>query len=598
MKFGGNASPAVSPRIESFEQMSVVSDGLSLGNGFGQASTQINLISRRGSNQFHGRAYYDFRNSGLNANSYANNASGVRRSKLILHDFGGSVGGPIIKDKLFFFGTFAMSKQPGTKSVTNSVLTPSAQQGLFTYNDATNSKITHTVNVYQLAQNYNPAFAGAQNAIIAAQLKSINGAVNGQGLTPVADPTLNTVQFNVPNATTVYYPVARVDYNLSDKVRMYLSWLMTRSNQQGNNAQPFPGATYANQNGGNYYKNYQSSFGLDYIISPTIVNQFKFGFLYDYTTNVAGVPALWETNDVIAWNMTGQVQGNTSGQNYALPTANYYPLFSLTDNVTYQHGGHTYNFGFQGYREQDHYYNAPVGFNIYNLGVANSDPLQNAFTYTGANPTLPGGNSTSQGEAEQLYAVLTGRVNTVSGSYAFDPKIHDYSHGHGGYTLDELAFATGIWFQDSWKILPTLTLNYGMRWDFTTDTHDLTSQYTSSTLSNIYGPTAPSDLFKPGALNGVANPAFTTNAHPYHGWYKSPQPSFGFAWNPKAAGDGFLGKLMGNGTVVRANFGLRNFTEPYQYFWDAATSYGSFYYQQFGLTPTPNASGQAGTFPG
>ena len=132
-KYSGSTSPAVQARIESFEQVSTVTDGLSLGNGFGQASTQLNFISRRGSNQFHGRVYDDFRNSGLNANTYANNVSGVRRPKLILNDFGASVGGPILRDKLFFFGTFASSRQPTTVIATNNVFTPAAQQGNFTY---------------------------------------------------------------------------------------------------------------------------------------------------------------------------------------------------------------------------------------------------------------------------------------------------------------------------------------------------------------------------------------------------------------------------------------------------------------------------------
>ena len=69
----------------------------------------------------------------MNANSWANNAFGVPRNQLILNDFGGSAGGPILKDKLFFFGGFAMSKQPGAYSSTNNVLTTATQGGLFTF---------------------------------------------------------------------------------------------------------------------------------------------------------------------------------------------------------------------------------------------------------------------------------------------------------------------------------------------------------------------------------------------------------------------------------------------------------------------------------
>jgi hypothetical protein len=587
-KYSGSTSPAVQARIESFEQVSTVTDGLSLGNGFGQASTQLNFISRRGSNQFHGRIYDDFRNSGLNANTYANNASGVRRPKLILNDFGASVGGPILRDKLFFFGTYASSRQPTTVNPTNNVFTPSAQQGNFTYNG-------HTVNVFQLAQNYNPALPGKVNSTIASQQAAINTAVGNQGLSTTGDPNLLQLTYSAPGGITYYFPVGRLDYNLSDKVRMYLSFLYTQETSIGAYPQPFPGSGFSNQNGNYFFRNYQANYGLDYIISPKVVNQFKFSFLYDYTTFVSGTAKYWESHDVISWQYPGALNGDMSGANPSLPTGQFYPLFSLSDNVTYQKGAHTFNFGFQGYREQDHYYNPPVGFNIIPLGIASGDPVANAFTISGSNPTMPGANSTNQAAAEQLYAVLTGRIQNVNGSYAYNPHTGNYDHGHSGYDLNELALASGIWFQDSWKVFPTLTVNYGMRWDFTTATHDVSSAYHSSTQASVWGPTAIPDLFKPGTLNGVANPVLALNPNPYHGWYKSPQPQIGLAWNPRIDGDGFLHKLMGgNGTVIRAGFGLRNFTEPYQFFWDEASDYGSFFYQFFNLTA--NTSGQGGTF--
>src|SRR5579864_6580538 len=114
MKFGGNAEPNVMPRLENIQEMTVQTEQLNLDQGFGQANMQINFVTRRGSNAFHGRVYEDFRNAALNANSWLNDNAGLRKNPLIQNEFGGSVGGPIIKDKLFFFGTFAMGKQPGS----------------------------------------------------------------------------------------------------------------------------------------------------------------------------------------------------------------------------------------------------------------------------------------------------------------------------------------------------------------------------------------------------------------------------------------------------------------------------------------------------
>src|SRR6185312_17378146 len=138
-------------------------DQLDLNAGYGQSSTQLNFVSRRGSNRFHGRIYEDFRNDALNANSYSNNVSHTKRNKIILNDFGGSVGGPILHDKLFFFGTFAMSKQPGSASTSNSVLAADAQQGIPHYG-------AHQVNVLQLAHSFDPTLPNTINPMVGSQI--------------------------------------------------------------------------------------------------------------------------------------------------------------------------------------------------------------------------------------------------------------------------------------------------------------------------------------------------------------------------------------------------------------------------------------------
>ncbi|MFZ0814996.1 MAG: carboxypeptidase-like regulatory domain-containing protein, partial [Candidatus Sulfotelmatobacter sp.] len=161
MKFQGNSAPTVSPRLESIQEMTVQTESLNLDQGFGQANMQLNFVTRRGGNAFHGRAYDDFRNDWLNANSWLNDTitavdPSTPAPKNLLHrnDFGVSVGGPIIKDKLFFFGSYSERKIPGTYSTQNYLFTPAAQAGNFSYNG-------QTVNLFTLAQNYNAANPGA-----------------------------------------------------------------------------------------------------------------------------------------------------------------------------------------------------------------------------------------------------------------------------------------------------------------------------------------------------------------------------------------------------------------------------------------------------
>jgi hypothetical protein len=583
MKFVGNVEPAVQPRIEGIAEMTVQTDQLNLNSGFGQSSTQLNFVSRRGTNHFHGRAYEDFRNSGLNANSWINDVSGVRKNKLILNDFGVSVGGRILRDKLFFFGSFATSQQPGSFTSTNNFFTAAAQAGDFTYSGG-------TVNVLQLARQYNATLPSTVNSEISSAFSAVNSAVGTAGVTPTANPNFNQIAFINNSPTTQYFPSGRLDYNVSNSVKTYLSVMATTLTQPNVTAPLFPGSGFTNQTAGNKNLNIVASYGLDITLSPNLINQFKAGYLYDKTQYGYNAAPLYATQPTVLYNFPG-ANANISGQVYPTPITTFYPILNASDSITWQHAGHTVQAGYSFYREQDHYYNPPAGYPTFNLGLATGDPAIQAFTPS----TMPGSTQAEQLQAQQLYAILTGRISGLNGQYAFDRNTQQYYHGISEYPLDEVSMASGLFAEDSWKAMPTLTLNYGLRWDFTGAQHDITGAYTSASPSAIYGPSGLNNLFHPGSLLGDPNPALTRNQYPYAAWKIAPQPAVGFVWSPKVDTGGVLGKLLGNSaTVFRGGYALRNFTEPYQLFADNATDYFSFYYQNFYLTP--NNTGAPGTF--
>jgi hypothetical protein len=594
MKFDSNIEPAVSPRLEDIEQMSVQTDQLGLDSGFGQSSTQVNFVSKRGDNHFHGNVFEDFRNDGLNANSWLNNAFGDPKGKLIENDFGASVGGPILHDKLFFFGTYAERKIPGSYLVTNDVFTSTAQSGTYTYGG-------NSVNLLSLAQAYNKNYPGQTplpttiNSEVAKEFAAINSAEGSGHLAPSSDPNYQILGWNNSSPETDYFPVARVDYNASQKARMYLSWMMTETEQPGTTAPTFPGSGFANQTAGNWTRNFTNSYGFDYIFSPQLINQFKVGFLYDATKFAYNAAPLYVTEPTVNWNYPG-ASGNMSGQTYQAPIDTYYPIWDFTDSMTLQRGKHTFQYGGSWYKEQDHYWNAPGGFYNYNFGLATGDPAINAFTNSGTNATLPGASNAQLQQAYALYAILTGRLSNVNGENSYDIKTKQYAQTGtmSEYPLDEVSSAWSFFGEDSWRITSSLTLNFGLRWDVFGPEKDLTGFYHSADQASIYGPTAVGDLFDPGSLNGDLNPEIAVHPQPYQPWKVTPQPAFGFAWNPKVQSGPFAGILGGNKTVIRGGYALRRFTEPYQYFWDFATDYGQFYYQQFSLNP--NNTGQQGTF--
>ena len=375
---------------------------------------------------------------------------------------------------------------------------------------------------------------------------------------------------------------------MSPKVSMYLSTLVTNTSQPTYAAATFPGPDFSNQVAGNSSKNYTVGYGLTFVANPNLINQLKLGYLYNNTKFAYNAAPLYATQPTVLWNFPG-ANGSMSGQVYQSPITTFYPILSASDAVTWQHGPHSVSFGASWYREQDHYYNPPVGYNNNELGLASGDPALQAFTTS----SMPAANNSAVAEAAQLYAVLAGRISNINGTFPYSQQTKQFEHTIGAYNLDELVSATGLFIEDSWKIRPTLTLNYGLRWDFAVPQHDLTGAYHSASPGDIYGPSGLNNAFNPGSLKGNQDPVLATNPRPYNGWLLTPQPAFGFAWNPKIT-DGALKTLVGEGTVIRGGFALRRFTEPGQYFWNNAADYGSFYFQNFFLNA--NNTGGAGTF--
>jgi hypothetical protein len=595
MKFAGNVQPGLEARLEDIQEMTVQTGQMDLNQGAGTSSMQVNFVTRRGTNQFHGRVFEDHRNAALNANSWFNNATVQPKNPLILNEFGGSVGGPILKDKLFFFGSFAMAKQPGGYTAFNSVLTPAAQQGIFTYP----SDGTTQVNLFtQVAQP--KGLPAAVNAQIVSEQALINKAVSsgGASLTGSGDPNLQTVSWLVHSPTTRYYPALRVDYNISQKLRLDFSLEETKISQPNASAPPFPGSDFADQAGANTSNNYITSVGLSWTVTPNLVNQFRGGYYYNAYWYAQGTKPTWDSLPQVSWSICpGAIPPNyapCSGQGFNLPVSTYYPIVNAVDNATWLHGRHALTMGFDFYREQDHYWNAPDGIPNVDLKLVNGDPAYTAF-----GSYFSSASSGDKTEAENLYASLVGRIDSITpigSGFPYDPKTGKYATAAGSaYNLDELQKGWGLFAQDAFRITPHLTVNYGLRWDFTGDDHDLTSAYHGASESAMYGPSGVGNIFKPGTLTGDMNPAYVARSHQYAPWNVSPQPTIGVAWNPNLSG-GFLSKLFGgSSTVIRAGYDIKRFTEPYQYFWNNASNHGLAFFQYFSLLAAQGNG--SGTFP-
>src|SRR5215831_15106252 len=574
----------VQPRLENIAEMTIQTGQMDLSGGAGTSTLQINLVTRRGTNAFHGRAFEDFRNTALNANTWINNANRLPRNVIKLNDFGGSIGGPILKNKLFFYASMAASIAPLSKVSSATVLTPSAQQGIFTYR--TSSGATQTANVLQIAGS--GGYPSQVLSNISEQFAKINSVLNLGTITATSDPNLLTLNHVVPAPQTIKYPALRLDYNFRENVRFSLVYNQTKTECTSCNVPTWPGGINPYDKGAVNPNNRIVSFSNDWAIRTTLINQFHAGYTGQYSNFNPENRAIDLTQ---AFTQTW-AYGTSVIQLGRLPVSSFYPLLSANDSIVWQKGSHSFTMGGAWWREQDHYWNSPSGYPRYTFGINSQDPVASVF-----NSALSSAGTTPLANAQALYATLVGRISAVSTTRPLNFATKQYKP-FGEYDLNEVQQSAGFFFQDRWRVLPNLTISYGLRWEIIGDDHDVNGDYTSSrSVGDLWGPTTTGVSFQPGALGGIADPQMVAAVHHYKTSWINPEPAAAIAWSPKAD-HGFLGKLLGHDKmVIRAGFSLRAYNEGQQNFWAFGSSSGAFFYQSLSLTPT-TAPGLGNFMPG
>jgi len=594
------SSTAITPRLENVAEMVVSTDQLDMNQGFGNSTMQITYVTRRGTNDFRGRLYEDFRAEFLDAKNWGSTV----KPKYHRNEFGASVGGPILTDRLFFFGSGSVNDVPGNRTSTRTYFADPAKQGIFTYGNGAQANLFSIFAAYNKAKGTTfPASVSQINAMTQARIAQVDGYMKNAGgisapeVQPT-DPNLRQWEWTGPNPTRTYYPTFRVDYNLSNRWRVNATYNQTKSSSPNANADHWPGDGRGAANSSN---NISLAFGLETTISSNLLNQVKGGYLYTSAEFGQGGSDGFYTNPTINYGYGGYTD------NYEMPNSRKQPIFSVSDTLTWLKGSHTLGFGFNAYREVNQYWDPPEGFTILNLGLVEGDPARDVLTKeairAAAGPGAPLPTDAEWANARQLYAMLAGRISSFGGRHAYVPGTGTYAVGStpdpagvAFSTLDELLASWGLFVQDSYRMKPNFTVNMGLRWDFVSPDKDRTGKYHSLTPQDVYGPTGVGNLFNPGAasLTGTNDPVWTARETPYGHWNVTPQPAIGVAWTPRSNGN-FIERLFGGDrSVVRASYSFRRFTMPQQFVWDMGSSFGVGFYQNF--SASPSTSGDLGTF--
>ena len=480
----------------------------------GGGSSQVMFVTPSGTNTFHGGVFWSNRNSALAANTWFNNQAGVAKPFLNQNQTGGNIGGPIKKDKLFFYANyelFLLKQQAGEQ---RTILTPDAAQGIFTY---LNNGAVQKVNILSATgQKIDPAIAALIAKIPPGS--AINNYNSGDSTAALLRNTGGYL-FNQRSDRTRNNLTGKIDYVMSTKstITGTYAWnsdLLDRPDVQSVGYQLVPPVN-------NNDKVNLLSTGWRYNPTPTLTNELRFGF------NRA--PALFISDE----NFGNAIIGSTL---FSTPVATfrsqgrYTNTYNLNDNAGYYRGKHNIQFGFQMQRDYTEPYNDAGITPTYNVGISTG----NTFGLT--NAQLPGASSSDISTANSLLASLAGFLSTYSQTFNVKSQTSGYVNG---YTQERNWTFTNYsaYAVDTWRIRNNFTLTLGLRYEYYTPVKE---QNGLALLPQLVNGNYLQTLFSNATLNFAPN----------HQLYKSDPRDFGpnisIAWLPKEGGH----------TVLRAGYAI------------------------------------------
>jgi Carboxypeptidase regulatory-like domain len=484
--FLNGATYAVRPPPDALAEFKVVSSDYSaeLGRGTGAA---VNASIKEGTNTFHGSLWEYLRNDRLAAENYNFNAP-TPEPKTSYHEniFGATLGGPILKNKLFFFadaqGTRIDIYQPQETNLT----VPTAAERTGDFSQMLNPALTNgngVITLYKPGGNVTPTIGGGelgkdpsrylscasvtpvysnsttvagQNVICPGSVDSVAKTIVNLFPLPNQGVTGQVVQnYTAPataseNNTTQYD--ARVDYNISSKDQAFGRY--SYSNNPSIYTPPLGVLDGGNFGSDGADSNYAKSgvFSETHFFSPTLSNEFRVGYNY---LHASYLPADAQVDVAAKYGLGGIPFGpslggfptlyfNGGGSNFGIGIPSYEPsdekqdVIEFIDNITKEWGQHSLTFGaniqhtrFYGLQSPD-----STGYQGFK-GTYTSDPGDTSGAVTGA------------------------------GLADFELDMENYAQLNSTTPINDLRWYNAAYFQDDWKLRPNLTLNLGLRWEYT-----------------------------------------------------------------------------------------------------------------------------------
>ena len=540
--------PVIRLNAEAIEEFRVTTIGANAVQGR-SSGAQISLVTKSGSNDWHGALFWANRNTATTANDFFNNRSGVERPKLIRNTYGGAVGGPIIKDKLFFFYSYEGRRDVSQTGVTRTVPLASLGRGEVRYVNAAGGITTLTT------AQLNSIFLPGMNPVAIATLANAAAKYPANDFT-TGDSSqsrqLNTggFRFNAATPVKLHSHSGRFDYNLTSKQVLFLRANVIYDLTGG--VPQFPDTPKPDL----WEHPWGFVAGHTWAISNRFVNNFRYGLTRE---------AFSQQGDSAENNISFRFV--FSPLRFTRTLARITPVHNITDDFSWVSGNHSMTFG-------------------ENIRLINNSRSSFAAAYDSAitNPSgyFAGGNSMSDAVnqfgttilgspldasstdgVQAAVTALAGRYSQYTANFTF---AHDGKPLPSGSPADR-DFRTreyDVYGQDVWKIRPNLTLTYGLRYSISTPIWEANGFETTTNIpltdffnKRLAGAKAGTPFNDPISvvLSGKKN-----GKPPLYNWDKNNfQPRVAVAWSPNFKG-GVLGKVFGthSESSIRGGFGITN----------------------------------------
>jgi hypothetical protein len=456
------------PPLEAIQTVDVSTSNHSVDLGRGTGAI-TNVMLKSGTNQFHGSLYEFLQNGDFDARNFFQPAVAA----VHYNYFGGTIGGPIKKNKLFFFADFLRTTDHEANANTETIPSPLSRTG----------NLSEALAGSTPAPVYDPATGDPNtgvgrtpfpnNVISTSRLNPV--ALKILGLVPAPNQTYSTLAPSnnyfalLPFTKDTNFTDGKIDYSISDKDRLSGRFSFQRPIIY---QAPIFGAAGGDANGGfqgtGIQKTYSSGINWNHVFSPTLLNEFRFGVAHyhntaqqsDYGTNSSmnlGIPGI-NISDFNSGLVGINIGGFTSplvGYSASLPWVRAEANIDLVDNVTKMHGNHTFTFGFDMRRIRDDLLQtqtySPRG--VYAFGVSQ--------TNCAGNCQLPNGTTSSATTPNNN----TSWANDLASFLLDMPQASSTGRDFSGTFPTYRAWYFFPYASDRWQVSKRLTVDIGLRWE-------------------------------------------------------------------------------------------------------------------------------------